>query len=34
MIGKLFMVLLIALVAMAIIRSLPDVKRYLEIRNM
>ena len=34
MIGKLLMVLLIALVAMAIIRSLPDVKRYLEIRNM
>ena len=34
MIGKLFMVLLIALVAVAIIQSLPDVKRYLEIRNM
>jgi hypothetical protein len=34
MIGKLFMVLLVALVVTAIIRSLPDVKRYLEIRNM
>jgi uncharacterized protein DUF6893 len=34
MIGKLFLVLFIALVALAIIRSLPDVKRYLEIRNM
>ena len=34
MIGKLFVVLLLALVALVIIRSLPDVKRYLEIRNM
>ena len=34
MIGKLFMLLLVALVATAIIRSLPDIKRYLEIRNM
>jgi Family of unknown function (DUF6893) len=34
MIGKLLVVLLIALVAMAIVRSLPDIKRYLEIRNM
>jgi hypothetical protein len=34
MIGKLFMVLLLALVATVVIRSLPDIKRYLEIRNM
>jgi hypothetical protein len=34
MIGKLFVVLLVALVALAIVRSLPDIKRYLEIRNM
>jgi hypothetical protein len=34
MIGKLFVVLLLALVALAIVRSLPDIKRYLEIRNM
>ena len=34
MIGKLFLLLLAVLVAMVIIRSLPDVKRYLEIRNM
>jgi len=34
MIGKLFVVLLLALVALVIIRSLPDIKRYREIRNM
>ena len=31
MIGKLFVVLLLALVAMVIVRSLPDIRRYLEI---
>ena len=34
MIGRLFVLVLLALVATLIIKSIPDVKRYLEIRNM
>jgi hypothetical protein len=34
MIGRLFVLVLLALVATLIIRSIPDVRRYLEIRRM
>lgn len=34
MIGRLLVLVLLALVATLIIKSIPDVKRYLEIRNM
>ena len=34
MFGRLLLLVVIILVATAIIRSLPDVKRYLEIRKM
>lgn len=34
MIGRLIKVALIAVVLAAIVQSLPDIKRYLEIRDM
>jgi hypothetical protein len=34
MIGRLIKAALIAIVLAAIIQSIPDIKRYLEIRNM
>jgi len=34
MIGKLITVALIAAVVAAVVQSLPDIKRYLEIRDM
>jgi hypothetical protein len=34
MIGKLITVALIAVVVAAVVQSLPDIKRYLEIREM
>ncbi len=34
MIGRLFVLVLLALVATLVIRSIPDVRRYLEIRRM
>jgi hypothetical protein len=34
MIGRLFVLVLLALVATVLIQSIPDIKRYLEMRKM